>query len=59
MTTHFHNSDERFCGSRKRVRKFTFDPNAVTCHACKSRDRLWLTPQGQAYVDSLKAAEKV
>lgn len=48
-TVHFHSSDDRACAD-KRLRRFTVDPNDVTCPDCKSRDRFWITEQGRQLV---------
>lgn len=51
---HFHSSDERFCGARG-TRRFTLDPNAVTCGRCMARDRFVLSHEATEYVRSLEA----
>lgn len=43
---HFHSSDDRFCGSTKQGRRFTLDPNAVTCRKCAAQDTFVLSEQG-------------
>lgn len=43
---HFHQSDERFCGSTKSARLISFDENQVTCGKCKAKDCLTITAQG-------------
>jgi hypothetical protein len=54
MTTiHFHNSDDRFCGSRSQSRQFSFEANKVTCQRCMSNDTLTLTEQAKSYVATL------
>lgn len=50
---HFGSFDERFCGSHEQRRRFTLDPNEVTCSACKARDRFLLSPSGAALLESL------
>lgn len=50
---HFHRSDSRFCGNTDQWRRFTFDPNDVSCGACMGRDRLTLSEAGRAYVEGL------
>lgn len=47
QTVHFHSSDSRFCGSKKRGRQFTFDVNEVTCEKCADQIGLVLTEQGR------------
>lgn len=54
---HFDDFDPRFCGTKMVARCFTFDENKVTCPDCKANDRLVITPQGQAFVDSLKKSK--
>lgn len=51
---HFHSGDDRFCGSTEQPRRFTLDPNEVTCRACMARDTFVLSPQGESYVASLE-----
>lgn len=51
---HFHSSDGRFCGSAAKPRRFTLDPNDVTCRACMAKDTFELSPDGAAYVASLE-----
>lgn len=51
---HFHHSDDRFCGSQEQPRRFTLDPNEVTCPDCQAKDTFVLSPAGEAYVKSLK-----
>lgn len=46
---HFHSGDDRFCGARG-LRRFTVEPNDVTCKDCQSKDRLWITPQGLSVI---------
>lgn len=48
--THFHSSDDRFCGSRAIARRFTLDPNYVTCLRCKARDCFVISEAGEAYL---------
>ena len=51
---HFHSSDDRCC-SGEGPRRFTFDPNEVTCKACQSNDTFVLSREAAAYVRSLEA----
>ena len=51
---HFGSTDPRDCGSAEQGRRWTTEPNDVTCPDCKAKDRLVLTPQGMAYVASLE-----
>lgn len=46
MTVHFHSSDDRFCGTDEMGRRFTLEPNDVTCELCMENDRLEITAQG-------------
>lgn len=56
MTTiHFHSSDPRFCASTEQNRRFTLEPNEVTCERCKGADTFELTEQGRAAVAEYKA----
>ena len=52
-TVHFHRSDDRFCGSSQKRRRFSFDENEINCQACKAKDCLQLTAQGVEYVAKL------
>lgn len=51
--THFHSSDERFCGSTAPARRFSLDPNEVSCGDCKNRDRFEISESGAAFLASL------
>lgn len=58
MVIHFHSADERSCHHGKPKGSFglvqcTFDPNVVTCEACKGRDTFVLTADAEAYLDNL------
>ena len=52
--THFHSSDDRFCGCADQMRAFTFDADAVTCSACKDNDTFELSDEAVAYVVALE-----
>lgn len=56
---HFISFDDRFCGIKK-THRFVMNDDEVTCPKCRAnyaKDRMYLTPQGQKYVDELRAAE--
>lgn len=55
---HFHGSDDRFCGSTHPIRRFTLDPNEVTCQACKDRDTFILSASGTASLRELGYLDK-
>jgi hypothetical protein len=55
MATHFHHSDDRFCGSKDAPRRFSLDPNEVDCRACQSRDCFVLSDEAAAYVRKIEA----
>jgi predicted nucleic acid-binding Zn ribbon protein len=48
---HFISSDDRFCGSRQKCQQFTLNDDAVTCPKCNGKRRVYITEQGQRYVD--------
>jgi hypothetical protein len=50
---HFHSADDRFCGSTQQCRRFSLDPNDVTCPACQGKDTLTLSTEGAAFLASL------
>jgi hypothetical protein len=50
MRIHFHSSDDRFCGAVETQRRFTLDPNKVTCGDCKGRDTLTLSEDAKQYL---------
>lgn len=56
VEAHFHRSDDRFCGSPKLCRRFTLNPDEVTCQACKDRDTFVLSPEGKTYLQGISAA---
>lgn len=50
---HFHQSDGRFCGTTQQLRRWTTNPNDVTCAECKEKDRFVLSPSGRALLEEL------
>ena len=52
MSIHFQASDDRFCNSIIRPRRFTLDPNEVTCKLCKANDTFVITRQGKATIET-------
>lgn len=51
---HFHSSDDRFCGDQQSARRFSLDPNEVTCAACQRRDCFTLSKRATKYEARLK-----
>jgi hypothetical protein len=57
-TVHFHHSDERFCGSKKQFRRFSLDPNEITCRKCASKDTFVLSDEASRYVARLSRSDR-
>lgn len=51
---HFFSFDPRFCGSTKKARRVSTDPNEITCSACGGGDTFELSEQGRVYLASLE-----
>lgn len=52
---HFHSSDPRSCHKKYPMRRFTMDPNEVTCHVCKDQDTFVLSDAGATYVNKIES----
>ncbi len=55
---HFGSFDDRFCGTTEQCRRFTTEPDDVTCPCCLGKDTFVLSPSGQAYLASLDAKQE-
>lgn len=55
---HFHNSDDRFCGSTQPGRQFAVDDCKVTCPKCRPLIMAMVTIQGTACPETMLVNEE-